>query len=193
MWPHVPTASACGGDEQSTSSWYYFHIARHIHPTAVSVGNTRDATSSKAGSPTPPLMDARTTGGLVVQQSHIPRAGCGLFAARAFRAGQCVCDYTGDLLRTAEAFRMPRRDKHYLMRVGPQCYVNAARNRLWLARYINDCRDSTLYNVEFVKYPALRKAVVVALRDIDPGEELYVNYGRWYWLGLCPERLKPKT
>ena len=34
-----------------------------------------------------PLLDARTTHGLVVQKSRIPRAGHGLFAARAFPRG----------------------------------------------------------------------------------------------------------
>ncbi len=36
-----------------------------------------------------------------------------------------------------------------------------------------------LHNVVFVKKPEELRADVVAVRDIAPGEELYVDYGRW--------------
>ncbi len=45
-----------------------------------------------------------------------------------------------------------------------------------------DLRSPSLHNVRFDKLPEERKAVVVALRAIAPGEELFVDYGRWYWL-----------
>lgn len=45
-------------------------------------------------------------------------------------------------------------------------------------RYINDCRNASLYNVAFKKLPEERKALVVALKDIKPGEEIFVDYGR---------------
>ena len=45
-------------------------------------------------------------------------------------------------------------------------------------RYINDCRRASLYNVTFRKLPEERKALVVALKDIEPGEEIFVDYGR---------------
>ena len=32
-------------------------------------------------------------------------------------------------------------------------------------------------------------AYVVAIRDILPGEELFVDYGRWYWIGKKPVKL----
>ncbi len=58
-----------------------------------------------------------------------------------------------------------------------------------LARYINDCRNPLLYNVQFKKDPEHGIAYVVAIRDIEPGEELFVDYGKWYWLSLNPVRL----
>ena len=33
------------------------------------------------------------------------------------------------------------------------------------------------------------RAAVVALRDIEPGEELFVDYGRFYWMRQSPARL----
>jgi len=47
-------------------------------------------------------------------------------------------------------------------------------------RYINDCRNQFGYNVEFVKRRDC--AEIVSLREIFRGEELFVNYGRWYWI-----------
>lgn len=45
-------------------------------------------------------------------------------------------------------------------------------------RYINDCRNSSLYNVTFRKLPLEKMALVVALKDIEKGQEIFVDYGR---------------
>ena len=51
-----------------------------------------------------------------------------------------------------------------------------------LARYINDdLSEAPRYNVKFVKLKAQQCALVVALRDIEPGEELFAFYGQGYW------------
>ncbi|CBJ33015.1 conserved unknown protein [Ectocarpus siliculosus] len=75
------------------------------------------------------------------------------------------------------------------MRLGPQVYVDALDHPEVMARYINDCRNSWLYNVAFRKLPQESKALVVALKDIQPGQEIFVDYGRWYWLSLKPTKL----
>ena len=41
----------------------------------------------------------------------------------------------------------------------------------------------------FDKRPEEYCAHVTALRDIMDGEELFADYGRWYWLSLNPIRL----
>ena len=51
------------------------------------------------------------------------------------------------------------------------------------ARYINDCRDKRVHNVSFDKRPSEQRALVVALRPIAAGDELYASYGPLYWLG----------
>ena len=74
------------------------------------------------------------------------------------------------------------KDKSYLMRLGSQVYIDAKDHENVLARYINDCKNQFGYNVHLKKLPDEAKALVIASRDIAPGEELYLNYGRWYWL-----------
>jgi hypothetical protein len=52
-------------------------------------------------------------------------AGWGLFTRRGFARGEVVCDYRsvdGRTLSTKEALKLV--DKSYLMRLGPQTYVD---------------------------------------------------------------------
>ncbi|CAN0010442.1 unnamed protein product [Laminaria digitata] len=75
------------------------------------------------------------------------------------------------------------------MRLGPQVYVDALDHPEVKARYINDCRNPSLYNATFRKLPSEGKASVVALKGVDPGQEIFADYGRWYWLSLKPSSL----
>ena len=114
-------------------------------------------------------------------------AGSGLFTRLAITEGSCVCVYTGHVLRTVDAIRL--KDKSYLMRLGPQVYVDPADDETVLGRYINDPRNRSLLNVVFDKRPDEQCAHVIAKRDIAAGEEIFVDYGRWYWLSKTPTRL----
>lgn len=69
------------------------------------------------------------------------------------------------------------------MRLGQQKYVDAKWCPFIYARYINDCRNNTYYNVEFAKCPDEGIAQVIAIKDIHVGDEIYVDYGKWYWAG----------
>jgi hypothetical protein len=125
---------------------------------------------------------ALSVDGLQVGESLIPGAGLGLFSTRAREKGELLCRYHGTLLRTCEALRLA--DKSYLMRLGPQCYVDARDHVDVLCRYMNDCRNRRGYNVAFQKLPDEGCALALASRDLAAGEELYVDYGKWYWLGF---------
>jgi SET domain-containing protein len=119
----------------------------------------------------------------------------GLFTRVSRNAGEVVCVYEGTVIRTAEALKI--QDKSYLMRIGEQCYIDArlpykreeepeGSQRECIARYINDSINPAGYNVRFDKEPdnlPYARALVVALRDIEPGEELFVCYGKRYWEG----------
>lgn len=106
----------------------------------------------------------------------------GLFVSHnPVKEGEVICTYEGSVLNTKEAMRLA--DKSYLMRLGPQVYVDTKNHLHCLARFINDCVNPAGHNVKFVKLPDKLKAEVVATRDIYPGEEVYVDYGKWYWLG----------
>lgn len=99
--------------------------------------------------------------------SNIPGADLGLFARISFRTGDHICAYTGELLVTKEAIK--RTDKRYLMRLGPQTYVDPLEYPSILARYINDPLNRQLINVEFDKRPDSNCAIVKASRPIEQG------------------------
>jgi SET domain len=114
-------------------------------------------------------------------------------AMDVLREGQVLCEYVGIVMTTVEAMRCA--DKSYLMRLGEQAYIDARPCPHILARYINDCINPAGHNVRFDKQPKEGRALVVATRDIYPGEEIFVDYGKWYWLSVSPPptRLSFKT
>jgi SET domain-containing protein len=115
-------------------------------------------------------------------------AGSGLFTRVPIAKGSCVCIYTGQVLRTVDAIRL--KDKTYLMRLGPQVYIDPIDDKTVLGRYINDPRNRLLQNVVFDKRPDEQCAYVIAKRDINAGEEIFADYGRWYWLRKTSTRLE---
>jgi SET domain-containing protein len=126
--------------------------------------------------------------GLIVAPTLLPNcAFLGLFAGKRFSKGEVVCKYVGDRYRTGEAIRL--KDKSYLMRLGEQSYVDAQPHAGVYARYMNDCINPEGWNVEFVKLPDRGCALVVALRDIECYEELFVSYGKRYWMLQKPVKL----
>lgn len=106
----------------------------------------------------------------------------GLFTKHPIAPETLICEYGGDVFTTKDALRRP--DKSYLMRLGPNVYVDALDDLTVLARYINDSRSRGRNNVKFLKYPRAGKAQVIASQSIQANTELYVDYGRWYWLAF---------
>jgi hypothetical protein len=43
-----------------------------------------------------------------------------------------------------------------------------------------------------VKAPKAKCAWVIALRKIEKGEELFADYGRWYWATMKPTKVSKK-
>lgn len=124
------------------------------------------AGAAKSGSPdaAPEVLDAA----LAVHASNIPGAGMGLFSTVDIPQGACVTLYTGTVLRTAAAAKVKQRA--YMMRLGPQVYIDGREHPEMLGRYINDACSAGLTNAYFDKRPEERCAAVIALRDIQAGE-----------------------
>jgi len=102
--------------------------------------------------------------------------GLGLFAAKPIAKRAYIVTYRGKRIPTPEAHRREREGKaKYMFELNARWTIDGASRRN-LGRYINHaCRP----NCEAV----LRKGqlIFVALRDIAPGEEITLDYGKEYF------------
>lgn len=100
-------------------------------------------------------------------------AGLGLFAARAFKKGDFIIEYTGEVITNDEA---DRRGGKYLFTLNDTEVIDG-KMRGNVARYINhSCRPNCEAVVEDEEH-----VMVYAKRRIEPGEELTYHYGKEYF------------
>jgi SET domain-containing protein len=124
---------------------------------------------------------------LKVKKSQIPGAGKGLFTTHAIPKGEVVCEYEGERITWKECLK---RNEDQIGKGAYYFYINArncvdAQYTLWAhGRYANDAAGLTRViglknNAEY----EVRKNVpyIVATRNIKPGEEIFVSYGKDYW------------
>lgn len=120
---------------------------------------------------------------LVSSESNIENAGQGLYfrssSRRLIRKGEVICYYCGHLHDFHSSKRL--QDKSYLMMVANDALVDPGPLPHIKARYINDPLNEDVVNCKFVPEPASERCAVVAIRDIEPHEEIFVSYGEAYW------------
>ena len=127
---------------------------------------------------------------LHVKKSNIPNAGFGLFARRkAIKRGERIGKYNSGRIRSHKL------DRYYgVGNVAPYAYcdsderkarcINANFSAGSALRYANDARRSNKNNMIMKNIPSRRykfSAVGFALKKINPGKEIYWNYGKYYW------------
>ena len=123
---------------------------------------------------------------VAVRPSLIVAAGRGLFATAPIASGALICVYSGRVLTLKQVMELSVAERDYVMGgFGINKHVDASgeTHAGVFARYINDNWnvEGGAPNVEFVKLRRQAKALVVASRRIEVGEELYARYGAGYW------------
>ena len=126
------------------------------------------------------LLQHMSTSNVFVSLSQIPNAGLGLYTSRPYIEGDTIGQYQGVPLTTKAAMHLV--EKEYLIRIGPQCYLNAKDMYHCFFRYMNDVRVTRDYNASFYKDMKRKQVNVIATRDLKANEEIYVDYGKWYWI-----------
>jgi len=129
---------------------------------------------------------------LYLQKSHF--TGKGLFTNKAIAKGEIVCTYMGEIIDNDEALRRAdeEQDQYLVEYKGEKCldsmpifcyamYANDAAGLIKAQGIRNNCK------IEILK-GAPR---MVATRNIKPGEEILVGYGRAYWNNV-KQRIKKK-
>lgn len=105
--------------------------------------------------------------------------GLGLFAKVPIKKGDCVIEYTGEVITAKEA---NKRGGRYLFETSANRHIDGT-TRANTARYINhscraNCEPDTVGGRVFIS----------AIKHISPGDELCYDYGKEYW----NEYIKPK-
>jgi hypothetical protein len=101
--------------------------------------------------------------------------GLGLFATKPIKRAAYIATYRGPRISDKEADRREARGAGYLFEINSRWIIDGS-PRWNLARYINhSCRPNAK--------PMVRngRIVIVALRRIEPGQEITYNYGRDYF------------
>lgn len=101
-------------------------------------------------------------------------AGLGLFATTTYKRGDFIIEYTGERISTDEA---NRRGGKYLFTVTDEITIDG-KGRENTARYIN---HSCTPNAEAERDEDELIIRILAKRRINPGEEIFYDYGKEYW------------
>lgn len=103
------------------------------------------------------------------------KIGYGAFANHTIRSGEFVGEYTGDLLSHVP----PASDTTYLFHLVDDMSIDAlkAGNAL---RFINHA-DKPNLGVQVLYVHGEPHIIFFAVKKIEPGEQLFINYGKDYW------------
>lgn len=131
----------------------------------------------------------------IVKKSNIPNAGYGLFANRSFRDGEVLGIYRGKLISAEEGEKLEDKgvDCSHMLDIsgldveGGYTYIHP--NRKMLLGYINHAPATIdrkkiygkkAYNVIFDEINIPPYIQITAIKDIDKGDEIYLNYGAYF-------------
>lgn len=120
---------------------------------------------------------------LYIKESNLPDAGNGLFTGEFIPKGEKVIEYKGKITTWKEVDHQDGQNG-YIYFVKRDHVIDAGRMKSALARYANDARGikrikGLLNNAEYVEEGV--RVFIQAARDIQPGEEIFVPYGKEYW------------
>lgn len=126
--------------------------------------------------------------GLRIMKSEIPDAGMGVFTTKVIPKGATVCQYTGDEVVEKD----PDYANPYALQIKkkpPTFIVADETNEPGEGRWVNDGRGVLPNNAKLVYNKKSEMASVKALRKIEVGEEILVDYGEEYpWREPTPTR-----
>lgn len=112
--------------------------------------------------------------------------GRGVVPKQAIKKGAFVVEYKGDLIERTAALKRDRLYSengnvgcymYYFEHAGKQYCVDATAETPYLGRLVNHSAKRPNCVTKAVEVEGEPRLILVAMRDIDPGEELLYNYG----------------
>lgn len=120
---------------------------------------------------------------LVVKKSTLPNAGKGLFTKVFIPKRTRIVEYKGRITTWAEV-KEDDGENAYIFYIKRYHVIDALQTKKPLARYANDARGfvrikGVTNNAEYVVDGL--KAYIESTKNIEPGSEIFVDYGPDYW------------
>ena len=128
-----------------------------------------------------------------VRESLLDKAGNGLYAKKEIKEGSIICSYEGTEI-TKDQLDNSHWDRDYVasafMRPGERelKYIDARREDDCYGRFANDPLHDLIVNAKILWRE--NQMVLIAMVDIEPGDEIYISYSKDYWYSRL-ERLSP--
>jgi len=120
---------------------------------------------------------------LFVKRSLLPGAGKGLFTKKFIKRGSRIVEYKGRISTWREVARKDE-DNPFIFFVKRNHVIDAAPYKQAIARFANDANGINKIrgirnNAEYIQDGT--RIFITAKKDIEPGEEIFVAYGKEYW------------
>ncbi|MBC7934162.1 MAG: SET domain-containing protein-lysine N-methyltransferase [Rhizobacter sp.] len=120
---------------------------------------------------------------LFVKDSTLPNSGKGLFSKTFIPKGTYIIEYTGKVTSWKDVDHEEGLNG-YIYYLNRNHVINASKHKAALARYANDARGLTkikgLLNNAIYEHVD-KKVFIRSTKNIDPGQEILVAYGKEYW------------
>ncbi len=122
---------------------------------------------------------------LIVKKSQLPQAGKGLFTTKSIKKNTKIIEYKGEIIDWKEYCKRVKEDKDgYLFHITNKKCIDAYNTPQHKARYANDARG--LIKIKGLKNNAIYEVIdgkcyIVSTRNINIGEEIFVDYTKEYW------------
>lgn len=122
---------------------------------------------------------------LLIKTSQLPNSGKGLFTSKAIKKGEKIIEYKGEIIDWKEyERRVELNEDGYLFFINKKHCIDAFKTPQHKARFANDAsglgrvkglKNNCVYDIE------KDKCFIVATKNIEAGEEIFVSYGKDYW------------
>jgi SET domain-containing protein len=120
---------------------------------------------------------------LYVKSSQIENAGSGLFTSIDIEKDEIISKFIGEIISEEESKkRAESGDDDYFMNLPSGEILDCKRTKCF-AKYANDAEGlpTKFKNNAIISMDDEDNVVLVAKRDIDSNEEIFVGYGKNYW------------
>jgi uncharacterized protein len=122
---------------------------------------------------------------LVVKRSTIPDSGKGLFTKKLITKGTRIVEYKGRV-STWKEVDIDEGRNGYIYYINRKHVINAQPFPKYLGRYANDAQGMSRIkgitnNCRYIADMETVRVYIEAVKDIPPGGEILVQYGKEYW------------